>query len=119
MRSLSVGIDSIEIDRIAKSIEREGFMERVYSAKEIAMFKERDMRAETIAANFAIKEAFSKALGTGVAGFSLNEVSTLRDEKGAPYIELSGAAYELAKDLSLSVSITHTRTHATAIVIAY
>jgi len=44
----------------------------------------------TIAANFAAKEAFSKALGTGVRGFLLAEVSVLRNELGAPYLALSG-----------------------------
>lgn len=50
------------------------------------------MNPETIAANFAAKEAFAKALGTGVRGFSLNEVSVLRGELGAPYIKLAGNA---------------------------
>ncbi len=116
---MRVGIDSIEISRIEKSLEINGFLEKVYSKAEIELFKSRNFKLETIAANFAAKEAFSKALGTGLRGFSLNEVSILRDELGCPYILLSGKAEELAKDLSFTVSITHTKTVATAIVIAY
>ena len=46
------------------------------------------MRSETVAGNFAAKEAFSKALGTGISGFALKDVEVLRDEHGKPYIEL-------------------------------
>ena len=108
---MNVGIDSIEISRIEKSLEIKGFLE-------IEFFKSRNMRAESIAANFAAKEAFSKALGTGIRGFSLSEISVLRDRLGAPYIKLSGKALEAAKGLSFKVSITHTKTTASAIVLA-
>lgn len=115
---MNVGIDSIEISRIEKSLEIKGFLEKVFSAEEIEFFKSRNMRAESIAANFAAKEAFSKALGTGIRGFSLSEISVLRDRLGAPYIKLSGKALEAAKGLSFKVSITHTKTTASAIVLA-
>lgn len=115
---MNVGIDSVEISRIEKSLEIKGFLERVFSAEEIDFFKSRNMRAESIAANFAAKEAFSKALGTGIRGFSLNEISVLRDELGAPYLTLSGKALEVSAGLSFKVSITHTQTTATAIVLA-
>ena len=71
------------------------------------------------AADWAAKEAFSKALGTGVRGFELNEVSCLRDELGAPYLVLTGKAKQAAEGLAFSVSLTHTAELASAIVIAY
>lgn len=114
---MNIGIDSIEISRIEKSLKINGFLEKVFSAEEIDFFISRNMRAESIAANFAAKEAFSKALGTGIRGFSLNEISVLRDELGAPYLKLSGKALEAAAGLSFKVSITHTRDVATAIVL--
>lgn len=116
---MRAGIDSVEIDRIAKSLEINGFLERVYSSEEIKLLQARNMRPETAASNFAAKEAFSKALGSGIRGFSLNEVSVLRDELGAPFISLSGKAREAAGELRFTVSITHTKSVATAIVIAY
>ena len=116
---MTVGIDTVEITRIQKALEIRGFKERVYSPAELEMLEKKGRPAQSFAANFAAKEAFSKALGTGVAGFSLNEVSVLRDKRGAPYIELSGRAEELAKEKSFTVSLTHTRLDATAIVIAY
>jgi holo-[acyl-carrier protein] synthase len=82
---------------------------------------ERGMRPETIAASYAAKEAFSKAMGTGVRGFSLAEVSVLRDSLGAPYFALSGRAARLAAErgLCFSVSLTHTDELAAAFVVAW
>lgn len=116
---MRVGIDTVEIARIECSLEIPGFRERVYSEAEIEMLSKMNHPVQSYAANFAAKEAFSKALGTGVFGFSMNEVSVLRDSLGAPYLELSGRAFELAKGFSFTVSLTHTRTDATAIVIKY
>ncbi len=116
---MRVGIDSVDIKRIARSLEINGFYEKVYSPSEREFLDKKKNPLPSCAGNFAVKEAFSKALGTGVVGFGLSEVSCLRDEKGCPYIELSGKAKELAKGLSFTVSITHTDDMATAIVIAY
>lgn len=115
---MRVGIDSVELSRIKESLEIKGFMDKVYSIKErIYLALKKDM-TESAAGNFAAKEAFSKALGTGLRGFSLNEVSILRDELGCPYIELCGRAKEVGAKYDFCVSITHTDTVATAIVIA-
>ena len=118
---MTVGIDLIEIERIKKSSQKGRFMERVYSEKECALFSYKKNPFETMAGNWAAKEAFSKALKTGVRNFSLNEVSVLRNELGAPYLELSGNAKELADSMELEfdVSISHTSQLATAVVIAY
>ncbi|MCD7786003.1 MAG: holo-ACP synthase [Oscillospiraceae bacterium] len=116
---MRVGIDCVDISRIEKSIEIPTFLERIFSESEIAMFYKKKMNPQTIATSFAAKEAFSKSLGTGIRGFKLKEVSVLRDELGAPYIELTGNAVEIAGSLQFTVSITHTDTVATAIVIAY
>ena len=85
------------------------------------MFKSRGMGKQTIAANWAAKEAFSKALGTGVRGFGLSEVSVLRNEAGAPYFLLTGNAHKLAEQrgLTFSLSLSHTDGLALAFVIAY
>lgn len=115
---LSNGIDMVEIKRIEKSLESKRFIDMVYSSEEQELLKERNFRAETAAANFCAKEAFSKALGTGVRGFSLNEVSVLRDSMGAPYLKLTGSALKLAGNKIFSVSLTHTKDTAAAFVTA-
>lgn len=117
----SVGIDLIEIARLKRSSNSENFMKRVFSKKEKALFLSKSNPYPSMAGNWAGKEAFSKALGTGVRDFSLNEVSVLRDELGKPYIELDGKALEIAqsRNLQFSISITHTKELAEAVVIAY
>ncbi len=112
-----VGIDTVEISRIRKCAARDSFMKRVFSASELEMFRSKRDPAPSIAANWAAKEAFSKALGTGVRGFGLCEVECLRDELGAPYLVLSGKAEQAAEGLSFCVSLTHTKDLAAAIVI--
>ena len=94
---MKVGIDSVDLDRIEKSLEIKGFTDKVYSLKERVFLAVKKDPVPSAAGNFAAKEAFSKALGTGVRGFALNEVSILRDDLGAPYIELLGRAKEAAQ----------------------
>lgn len=117
---MRVGTDIEEIERIGRSLKNPRFLTRVFSPEEIALFQSRRMSAATIAGNFCAKEAFAKALGTGIRGFSLSEVSVLRDEQGAPLLRLSGRAKELATGMRLrfSVSISHCPHYATAVVIA-
>jgi holo-[acyl-carrier protein] synthase len=116
---ISTGIDIIDIKRIEKAIKNPRFITRVFSEKEQTLFLEKANSPASIAANFAGKEAFSKALKTGVKGFSLNEVSILRDENNAPYIELSGKAKQMADNKKIDISLSHTSSLATAIVIMY
>ena len=63
----------------------------------------------------------AKALGTGVEGFALNEVSCLRDELGCPYLELTGNALLATENrgLTFAVSLSHIKDIASAVVIAY
>ena len=115
----SIGIDIVDIQRIEKSVSNIKFLSKVYSKKELDFFSSKKNPYPSMAGNWAAKEAFSKSLGTGLKGFSLNEVSVLRDENGKPFLELSGKALEIAKGLFFSVSISHTDALATAVVIAY
>lgn len=116
---ITTGIDLVEISRMKKSIENPRFLTRVFSDAERVLFQQRNFSAETIAANFAGKEAFSKAMMTGIRGFALSEVSVLRDNMGAPYLSLTGKAEELAQGYKLSISLTHTENYASAVVVAY
>ena len=116
-----IGVDIVSVDRIAKSLEKEGFLRKVYGEREIALFaRENRIKTNSLAANFAAKEAFSKALGTGVRGFELAEVEILRDEMGKPYFYLSGAAKQIAEDknLSFQLSLSHEKDKAIAFVVA-
>ena len=116
-----IGVDIVSIERIAKSLERQSFLTKVYGSREIALFAtENRIKTNSLAANFAAKEAFSKALGTGVRGFELTEVEILRDELGKPYFVFSGKAKEIveSKNLHFMVSISHEKDKAIAFVTA-
>ena len=118
---LHTGLDLTPIDRIRESIRNPRFLARVFSDEERIYFASKKDPAPSMAACFAAKEAFAKALGTGVRGFSLNEVSVAHDEWGAPFLRLSGRALALAekRGLSFSLSLTHTADTAGAVVIAF
>ena len=94
-----IGNDILEINRIKRSLEREGFERFCFSKSELLAFAG---DVKKLAGCFSLKEAFSKALGTGVRGFSLTEVSALRDGLGKPYLVLEGRAREISDALSLT-----------------
>jgi len=115
------GVDCIAISRIEKAMARERFISRNFTEKEQAYFAIKGFAPETVAAHFAAKEAFAKALGTGIRGFSLCQVEVLHDELGKPYFSLHGEAREKAEACGihkLHVSLTHTEALALAFVVA-
>ena len=120
---LGIGTDIVEVERIQKMLERhsESFARRVLSPQEqIKMAKRRDT-AQFCAGRWAIKEAVSKALGTGIgAECAMHEISTENDDAGRPYVTLSGKALETFTKLgcsSVHVSISHEKHYACANVI--
>lgn len=117
----SVGIDMIEIERIEKSILSERFLKTTFGKQELKEFEQKNFKAESLAGAFCAKEAFAKAIKTGLSGFKLCEVELLHKENRAPYLCLSGSAKRKAEELGLEfdVSVSHTKTIATAVVIAY
>lgn len=116
---IGIGTDIIEIDRIEKAINKNNnFLKKVFTTKEIEMFKTRNMRAEVIAGNFAAKEAVSKALGTGIRGFSLIDIEVLRDDLGKPIVYLNNDIDSIInKKYRVNISISHNRTSAIAFVV--
>ena len=115
-----IGIDMTSVSRIEKSCRKENFRRFVFTEKELDMFYNREKpKYSSLAANFAAKEAFSKALGTGVRGFSLNEVEILRDKMGAPYFNFYGRAAEimLKNGCNAQVSLSHEQDNAIAVVL--
>jgi holo-[acyl-carrier protein] synthase len=122
---LGLGTDMIEISRIEESIRNFGqrFLDRVYTPQEIAYCRRKKKHAsESFAARFAAKEAGAKALGTGIShGVSWKELEVRREPSGRPTLHLSGRALERAEELGirrLSLSLTHGRDTAMAVVIA-
>lgn len=106
-----IGYDLCQIERMEKSLQSAKFCERVFGKAEWTALQKLGphRRAESAAACFAAKEAFLKAAGTGLGGFALDEVQTLRKESGAPYYALTGSAAEWlrANGLKVHLSLTH------------
>ena len=119
MNDLSVGVDIIEIDRVAATLARFGdrFLQRIYTTGEIAYCRG---RAPQLAARFAAKEAVMKALGTGTRGVGWQEVEVTRKRSGEPGIALHGRAATRAEKLGidrLALSLSHSRNYAVASVV--
>jgi len=115
-----IGIDLVEVDRIKKAADRDGFIQKYFTSKEIAMFQEHKMHPLKIAGNFSTKEAVVKVLGTGFGKIKPVDIEVLRDNKGKPYVVLYGHAKVLSKEMEIScihVSISNTKTHVTAVAI--
>jgi holo-[acyl-carrier protein] synthase len=117
---LRIGVDMIEVERIASSLERYGerFYSRFFTENERRICEGQPMR---LAARFAAKEATAKALGTGIGDVKWIEIEVGCDAKGRPLLHLHGAAAELATQLGLTtweLSMSHTHDHAIAFVVA-
>jgi holo-[acyl-carrier protein] synthase len=114
---VGIGIDIIEIHRVAAAVTNERFCSRVFTANEFSKGKHTPNR---LAGFFAAKEALLKALGTGLAGFSWREMEIGHDSLGAPQFTVTGkvAAYIAQKEVNrIYLSISHCREYAVAQVI--
>ncbi|MGA7194252.1 MAG: holo-ACP synthase [Anaerolineales bacterium] len=117
---LRTGVDLIEISRIEEVIARHGnhYLERIYTSAEL---EQCEKNVESLAGRFAAKEAVSKALGTGIGDVTWKEIEILGNEQNAPVLTLRGMAEQKSKELGLtnwSVSISHSMSHAVAVVTA-
>lgn len=117
----SVGLDMVEIARIEKSMKSPRFLKVILGDSEYSQLEEKNFPKQSVAANFCAKEAFSKALGTGMRGLNMKDIQILRDSLGKPYFLLSGSALNVSnkKNLDFSLSITHTKDYACAVVVCY
>lgn len=120
---VGLGVDIIEIERIAEVLERHGerFLSRVYLPQEIVYCSRKRNSAESFAARFAAKEAAAKALGTGIhAGVTWRDIEVVRETSGRPSLRFYGRAAAIADKLGVrrfAVSLTHSRTEAMAQVL--
>lgn len=118
MYDIAIGVDSVSVARMEKAMRRESFCNRIFSVLELEYFATKHSAAQSAAGHFAAKEAFLKAMGTGVINMNLRDVAVLHDDKGAPYLVLSDWAAELCEGKELALSITHEQNLAIAFVVA-
>ena len=119
---LGIGCDLADVERIEKAIARNGFKERVFTPDEIAYCTgPHGDKAQSYAARFAAKEAFLKAIGTGLRGSGqLTDISVTNDDLGKPELKVTGYYASFIEKMGVQrihLTLSHTATTAMAVVV--
>tara|TARA_B100001029_G_C15046335_1_gene447413 strand:- start:596 stop:985 length:390 start_codon:yes stop_codon:yes gene_type:complete len=120
-----IGIDIIEINRFSKIFKKNrSFKFRVFSKLEIKFCENKKNKLSSYAKRFAAKEAFSKALGTGITnGLNFNEITVKNDTKGKPSINLIGNSEKIVnkiikrKKFNIFLSLSDEKKYAVAMIV--
>ncbi len=123
MNIFGIGTDIVSVDRIKKSLRNKRFLHRIFNEKEILKCKKINISSNCFAKRFAAKEAFSKALGTGISkGINFNEIIVLNKKSGKPYINITGKTKKIlnkklkGKKSKISLSLSDEKKYAVAFV---
>lgn len=108
---LGIGIDMVAIGRFSKWLEDPRLMSRYFSQEEINYVQAKGLGASaSLAARFAAKEAFGKALGCGLKGISLKDIRVVIGGSGKPELDISGTAEKAflnSGGIKTHLSLTH------------
>jgi holo-[acyl-carrier protein] synthase len=117
-----MGIDAVDVERFRQLLARRpNLAQRIFTDAERSFLSARTDPVPGLAARFAAKEATMKALGTGLGGVRFADVEVFGGGSAAPRLEISGVAASRAEALGIRswhVSLTHTDSVATAVVVA-
>ena len=123
MNIYGIGTDIVSVKRIKLSLKNKNFIKRVFNKQEVLKCKKIVKKYNCYAKRFAAKEAFAKALGTGISnGINFNEIIVLNKKSGKPYINLIGATKKKIekifkkKKTKISLSLSDERDYAVAFV---
>ncbi|MDR1174391.1 MAG: holo-ACP synthase [Treponema sp.] len=118
---VGIGIDMVRIDRLRRWVDMPGLLERYFHSDElVSVMSKGSGKASSLAARFAAKEAFGKALGTGLLGIVLKDIMVLNRNNGRPEIKVFGTALKALRESGASrvhVSLAHEHDNAVAMVI--
>lgn len=116
-----IGTDIAEVRRFEKWVKNPQMLERFFNEKECGFSGSLASQCQHYAVRFAAKEAFSKALGTGICGFNLKEVYITKDGEGKPLLNIEGNALSLMEKrfgrCKAFVSLSHEKEYALAFVV--
>jgi holo-[acyl-carrier protein] synthase len=116
-----IGVDVVHGLRLERWRRVPGLLERYFHPEELAAALSRGGGADlSLAARFAAKEAFGKALGTGLAGITLKDIMVVNRHNGRPEIQVFGSArtaLEKSGANRMFISLTHERDNAVAMVV--
>ena len=123
MNIFGIGTDIVSVDRIKNSLKNKKIVGRIFNEKEILKCKKNNNSVNCYAKRFAAKEAFSKALGTGISnGINFNEIVVLNKKSGKPYISIIGQTKKILKKKfkrkksKISLSLSDEKKYAVAFV---
>ncbi len=115
-----IGCDITRVSRFEKWVSNPDMLERFFNQEERSDKKNPKQLCEHYAARFAAKEAFSKALGTGIV-FDLRDVYVVKNSEGKPSLnfskEVSDLLYKRCGNNSVFLSLSHEKEYATAFVV--
>lgn len=118
---IGIGVDVVHVYRLKRWEKIPGLLQRFFHDAELAAALPRgEAGILSLAARFAAKEAFGKALGSGLHGLSLKEIAVINDQYGKPHLHLHGRALEAMEQLGgkrAFVSLSHERDNALAVVV--
>ncbi len=99
MTILGIGTDVVENQRLKNSIKNKKFIKRVFSKKEINLSKKYKNKLNYFSKRFAAKEAFAKAIGTGIRnGLNFSDISILNDKLGKPELHMMDKLNKILKN---------------------
>jgi holo-[acyl-carrier protein] synthase len=122
MKMYGVGTDIVSVGRIKKSLKSKSLLKRLFCHEEISKCSKLINSNNCYAKRFAAKEAFSKALGTGISsGISFNEIIVMNEKNGKPFIKLTGKTKKIIekkfkKKIKISLSLSDEKKYAVAFV---
>ena len=116
-----IGVDMVYVHRMKRWREISGILERFFHREELSAALEEGSGADlSLAVRFAAKEAFGKALGTGLRGIVLKDIMVKNRDNGQPELKVSGTALSALENCGagkIHVSLTHERDYAIAMVV--
>tara|TARA_B100001996_G_scaffold165060_1_gene125864 strand:+ start:386 stop:769 length:384 start_codon:yes stop_codon:yes gene_type:complete len=124
MKIYGIGTDVVNINRIKKSLKNKNFISRLFNSNEIKKCNNQINKANCYAKRFAAKEAFSKAIGTGISrGINFDEIIVYNIKSGKPGIKLLGNTKKIVnkilnkKKINIFLSLSDDKPFAVATVV--
>jgi len=118
---IGVGVDLVKVKRMERWLINPNLLERYFHSEELLIATARKNGAAlALSARFAAKEAFGKALGTGLSQIALKDIMVLNKENGKPYLLLSGTAQKAFENSGANrahLSLSHEKENAIAMIV--
>jgi holo-[acyl-carrier protein] synthase len=116
-----IGIDTVYIKRMEHWLANSRLLERYFHPDELNFVNSRGKgAAASLAARFAAKEAFGKALGTGLSNITLKDIMVINKQNGSPEIKVYKTAQKVLEGSGANkvhISLTHERDIAIAMIV--